>query len=144
MIHISGIYKVGGEKSHYLINTPWYQKSAIASLINTHAPSPSPPSPDCSNKTAQKPEPKSQRPKDSPTPKREKKRQKAWSDGLLHLGDVQLDMGVHLQVLVVRGVDLIFDVFFQVGHLFFACAMISQTPFCASQGNRQGSREEKN
>lgn len=40
------------------------------------------------------------------------------SNRLLHLCDVQLDMGVHLQILVMRRVDLILDVFFQVGHLF--------------------------
>ena len=36
---------------------------------------------------------------------------------LLHLRDVELDMGVHLQILVVRGVNLVLDVFFEIGHL---------------------------
>lgn len=38
-------------------------------------------------------------------------------DRLLHLGDVEFDMRVHLHELVVRGVDFGFDVFFQIGHL---------------------------
>lgn len=38
-------------------------------------------------------------------------------DRLLHLGDVEFDVRVHLQELVVRGVDFGFDVFFQIGHL---------------------------
>lgn len=38
-------------------------------------------------------------------------------DGLLHFCDVQLDVGIHLEVLVVGIVDLVFDGLFQVQHL---------------------------
>ena len=39
------------------------------------------------------------------------------SYALLHLSDIQLDMRLQLEVLIMGIVDLILDVFFQVGHL---------------------------
>ena len=36
---------------------------------------------------------------------------------LLHLGDIQLNMRVHFDKLVVRAVNLILDVLFQIRHL---------------------------
>ena len=39
------------------------------------------------------------------------------NDTLVHFCDVELDMRVHLQILVVRSMDLVLDVLLQVRHL---------------------------
>ena len=38
-------------------------------------------------------------------------------DQLFHFVDVQLDVRVHFQIFVMSQMDLVLDVFFQVGHL---------------------------
>ena len=38
-------------------------------------------------------------------------------DALLHLGDVQTDVALHLHILFASTLDLILDVLFQISHL---------------------------
>ena len=38
-------------------------------------------------------------------------------NALLHLGDIELDMRLELQVFVMRTVHLVLDVLLQIGHL---------------------------
>ena len=42
---------------------------------------------------------------------------RAYSYALLHFSNVQLDVRFQLEVFLVRRVDLIFDILFQIGHL---------------------------
>lgn len=39
------------------------------------------------------------------------------SQRLLHLCDVELDVGFQLKILVARGLNLVLDVFLEIGHL---------------------------
>ena len=62
----------------------------------------------------------------------------AWSNRalhyrLLHLVDVELDMRVQLEILVLRRMDLIFDVVFEVGHLPIGLAHISDATVARHQ-----------
>jgi hypothetical protein len=42
---------------------------------------------------------------------------KPGSDTLLHLGDVKLDVALHLHVLFAGALDFVFDLLFEVDHL---------------------------
>ena len=50
-------------------------------------------------------------------PKTRSQKQNPKSHQMFNLIHVQLDMGVHLQILVMSRVDLVLDVLFEVGHL---------------------------
>lgn len=43
------------------------------------------------------------------------------SETLFYLGRVELDMGFHLQVFIMRTMNLIFDRLLQIGHLSMFC-----------------------